>query len=285
MPNDLRPLAVVTGASSGIGRELAQCLAARGFDLILVARREALLKDLALDLYEKYGVTCAPVSVDLSKFDERERLVRRLEGERERLEVLVNNAGFGVHGFFYETDLARELELIEVNCATPVHLTKRVLPWMLARKRGYVLNVGSVAAFTPGPVMALYYASKAFVLSFSEALWEECRRTGVSVTCLCPGPVKTEFQRADCLAATARSSGATPLPAHDVAEEGIARMLQGARVVIPGRQNKWLALAAKALPKTVVLKNVRRIQEERRRQTLAANLRQQQQQKRATGLG
>jgi uncharacterized protein len=264
------PLAVITGASSGIGKAIAQRFAARGYDLVLVARREETLTELAESLKAAHGIACVPYRADLARREEREELVRQLEDDAGRIEVLVNNAGFGTHGFFRETDLDRELELIEVNCAAPVHLAKRVLPWMLARKKGYIMNVGSVAAFAPGPVMALYYGSKAFVLSFSEALWEECQGTGVTVTALCPGPVKTEFQRVAGLAAGARTSGAPAMTPDVVAAEGVQAMFAGERVVIPGRANRWLALAARYLPRSRTLKSVRKIQEERRRQTLAA---------------
>lgn len=266
-PNDPHPLAVVTGASSGIGRDLAAELALRGYHLVLVARREALLAQLASALHAAHGVHCEPFPCDLASHDDRERLCARLARDRGRLDVLVNNAGFGTHGFFHETDLNRELELIEVNCAAPVHLTKRVLPWMLERGQGYVLNVGSVAAFAPGPVMAMYYASKAFLLSFSEALWEECRERGVVVTALCPGPVRTGFQQTAGIAATARSSGAAPVPSAFVAEQGIAGLLRGDRVVIPGYQNRIAAFLARYAPHATVLRKVRAIQEERRTQS------------------
>lgn len=264
------PLAIITGASSGIGRDLAERLAARKYDLCLVARRESLLRQLAETLESAHAVQCQVFVADLARFDDRERLCAYLAPLGERLEVLVNNAGFGTHGYFHETDLARELELIEVNCAAPVHLTKRLLPGMLARGRGYVLNVGSVAGFAPGPVMAMYYASKAFLMSWSEALWEECQGRGVSVTVVCPGPVRTEFQQVAGLAATARTSGAAPIPAGLVAEEGVAAMLRGERLVIPGRDNRVAAFLARFAPRTRVLRKVRAIQEERRRQTLAA---------------
>lgn len=266
-PNEPHPLAVVTGASSGIGRDLAAALALRGYHLVLVARREELLRHLAAALHATHGVLCEPFACDLASYDDRERLCVRLERDRARLDVLVNNAGFGTHGFFHETDLNRELELIGVNCAAPVHLTKRVLPGMLERGQGYVLNVGSVAAFAPGPVMAMYYASKAFLLSFSEALWEECRDRGVHVTALCPGPVRTEFQQVAGIAATARSSGAAPVPSPFVAEQGIAGLLRGDRVVIPGYQNRIAAFLARYAPRARVLRKVRAIQEERRRQS------------------
>jgi short-subunit dehydrogenase len=259
----------VTGASSGIGREIAECLAIRGFDLVLVARREDVLLQLATALRDVHGAGCTVLTGDLADYNERERLLRLLEPLSGRLDVLVNNAGFGTHGFFHETDLDRELELIQVNCAAPVHLTKRILPWMLARRTGYILNVGSLSGFMPGPVMALYYASKAFLLSFSEALWEECRGTGVRVTTVAPGPVRTQFQHNAGIAPTARTSGTLPTPVRQVADEALDGLFGGRRLVVPGRGNRLAVLAAKLLPRETMLRRVRAIQEERRRQTLA----------------
>jgi len=264
-----RPLAVVTGASSGIGEEFARQLAARGYDLVLVARRVDRLTVLAERLRAEHKVECTPVEADLARPDDRDRLCDKLQPERARLEMLVNNAGFGTHGFFHETDLQRELELIDVNCAAPVHLTKRLLPWMLERRRGYVINVASLSAFTPGPVMAMYFASKAFLLSFSEALWEECRDTGVVVTALCPGPVRTEFQRTAGLSSKSRSSGTTPVAVERVVADGLAGVFSGKRVVIPGYQARMAALLSRLMPKGRALKTVRAIQEERRRQSRA----------------
>ena len=263
----MRSVAVITGASSGIGEEFARQLAAYGYDLVLVARRVDRLATLAGKLSSAHGVECAPVEADLSDEKDRERLCEALASDRARIEVLVNNAGFGTHGFFHETDLARELELIEVNCAAPVHLTKRVLPGLLERRKGYVLNVASLSAFTPGPVMAMYFASKAFLLSFSEALWEECRDTGVVVTALCPGPVKTEFQSTAGLSSKARSSGTAPVPVERVVDDGLKALFAGKRVVIPGYQAQMAAMLSRVTPRSRALKTVRRIQEERRRQS------------------
>jgi short-subunit dehydrogenase len=260
-------LAVVTGASSGIGEEFARQLAARGYDLVLVARRVDRLTALAERLRAAHQVECIPIEADLARPDERDRVCDQLIPERARLEMLVNNAGFGTHGFFHETELQRELELIDVNCAAPVHLTKLLLPWMLERRRGFVINVASLSAFTPGPVMAMYFASKAFLLSFSEALWEECRDTGVVVTALCPGPVRTEFQRTAGLSTKARSSGTVPVAVERVVADGLAGAFSGRRVVIPGYQARIAALLSRLTPKGRALKAVRAIQEERRRQS------------------
>jgi short-subunit dehydrogenase len=260
------PIAVVTGASSGIGEEFARQLAARGYDLILIARRSERLRALGQQLQADHGVACVPIQADLATEKERDALCDQLESEGSRIEVLVNNAGFGTHGFFHETDLTRELELIQVNCAAPVHLTKRMLPWLQKRRKGYVLNVASLSAFMPGPVMSMYFASKAFLLSFSEALWEENRGTGVVVTALCPGPVKTEFQTSAGLSKDARSSGTAALPVERVVREGLDALFSGKRVVIPGYQQKLAALLSHIVPKSSALRSVRKIQEQRRRQ-------------------
>jgi len=262
-----RPIAVITGASSGIGEEFARQLASHGYDLVLVARRLERLETLAGKLRDVHQVECAAFEANLAHRYERDRLCDALEPEKARLEVLVNNAGFGTHGFFHETDLKRELEMIDVNCAAPVHLTKRVLPWMLERHRGFVINVASLSAFTPGPVMAMYYASKAFLLSFSEALWEECRDTGVNVLALCPGPVRTEFQGTAGISPKARSSGTAPVPVERVVDDALRGLFDGKRVVIPGFQARIAAMLSRVVPTGRALKTVRRIQEERRRQS------------------
>ena len=210
---------------------------------------------------------CVAFEADLARTAERDRLCDALEADSSRIELLVNNAGFGTHGFFHETELERELELIDVNCAAPVHLTKRILPWMLARRRGFIVNVASLSAFSPGPVMAMYFASKAFLLSFSEALWEECRDTGVTVTALCPGPVKTEFQRTAGLSPKARSSGTAPVPVESVVDDGLRGLFDGKRVVIPGYQARLAAILSRFTPRSKALRTVRAIQEERRRQS------------------
>ncbi len=266
-----RPLAVVTGASSGIGCALADRLAGRGYDLLLVARREARLREVAASLQAVHGTACTPYVADLARHDDRARLVAAVLAHRAHLEVLVNNAGFGIHGWFHESELARELELLEVNCAAAVHLTRGLLPAMLERGRGFVLNVSSVAGFAPGPLMALYYASKAFVTSFSEALWEEYRGTGISVTALCPGPVDTGFQGVAGITAGAPRSGARLMPVSRVADAGIDALFSARRVVVPGVANRVAAILARFAPRRWTLRSVRAIQERRRRGRAAAD--------------
>ncbi|MGH7714068.1 MAG: SDR family NAD(P)-dependent oxidoreductase, partial [Gemmatimonadaceae bacterium] len=160
-------------------------------------------------------------------------------------------------------DLDRELELIEVNCAALVHLTRRLLPWMIERRRGYIMNLASVAAFQPGPLMALYYASKAFVLSFSEAMSEENAGTGVVVSALCPGTIPTEFQAAAGIAPGAPPAYASKMTAREVAQIGVAAMFGGKRVVVPAARNRLAIFLNRFLPRRVVVHAVRRIQEGR----------------------
>lgn len=255
-------VAVVTGASSGIGAELAQLLAVRGYRVVATARREDRLEELCQRITSAGGV-CVAFPADLSRRSERERFCEALAPNAADIEVLVNNAGFGTHGYFIETDVDRELEMIEVNCAALVHLTKRLLPAMRARGRGYVMNVASVAAFQPGPLMAVYYASKAFVLSFSEALSEECEGTGIHVSALCPGTIPTEFQAKAGIASSAPPAYASKLTARDAAEQGLAGMFANKRIVITGARQKTAVFFNRFLPRKVITKAVKRIQARR----------------------
>ena len=260
---DSRPLAVITGASEGIGRDLAELYAAAGHDVALVARREALLRELAGELAERHGARCTIVPADLARAEECERVVQLLEPDRARIVALVNNAGFGSLGWFHETPLERDLAQIDVNVSALTHLTKRVLPWMRANGRGHVMNMASVASFQPGPLMAVYYASKAYVLSFSEALANECRGSGVSVTAVCPGPTTTGFQRRAGVPPNARAGGAPAMSSRAVAELAFRGALAGTPVVVTGVRNRVAAFFGRHLPRAVTARVVRRIQEGR----------------------
>src|SRR5687768_10565936 len=173
-----RPIAIITGASSGIGRDLAELFARDGYDLMLVARRRDMLGALARSLSERHGVVCDAFPADLARRLEREHLAARIRVVDDRVGALVNNAGIGTHGYFHETDLERELEMIEVNIAALTHLTKLVLPGMLARHAGRIVNISYAVFFLKKKIMSVYYASKAYVQSFSEALSEETSGTG-----------------------------------------------------------------------------------------------------------
>jgi len=255
-------IAVVTGASSGIGAELAVLLAEREYHVFAVARRAERLHDLRVRISRKGG-QCTALPADLSDYEQRERLIAALEPNADEIDVLVNNAGFGTHGYFTDTDLNRELELIEVNCSALVHLTKRILPWMQQRKGGYVLNLASMAAFQPGPVMAMYYASKAFVLSLSQALSEECAGTGVSVTAFCPGTIPTEFQETAGVAKSAPPAYATNMTAYEAAQIALDAMFAHKRVAVPGAKNKLAIFMNRFVPRRLAVHAVRKIQEAR----------------------
>src|SRR6201985_3161380 len=186
--------ALVTGASMGIGVDLAECFAKDGYDLILTARSEAALKDVAAKLAAQYKIKADIVALDLGAPGGGEKLAREIAAKGLTVDVLVNNAGYGIAGAFDGSDRKSQLGMIDLNDRALAELTHIYWPRMLANRRGGILNVASTASFQPGPLMAIYYASKAFVLSFSEALWKEAEGTGVHVTCLCPGPTVSNFR-------------------------------------------------------------------------------------------
>ena len=246
-----RQTALVTGASSGIGKELARLLAADGYDLVLVARSGRSLEELASEMRAAHGIKVKVMLKDLSKPGAAEEIFARLDEDSTVIDVLVNNAGFATYDPFAETDASETLDLLALNIVTLTHLTRLSLAGMLSRGRGRILNVASTAAFQPGPLMATYYASKAFVLSFSEALSHELRTSGVTVTALCPGPTRTGFQdRADMH--DARIVRLSMMEASRVAQAGYRGMQSGKVVVIPGFQNWLLAQSVRFTPRVVV---------------------------------
>ena len=256
--------ALVTGASGGIGLELARLFAAGGYGLVLVARSGGRLEELAGELRTRHGVTVRVMAADLARSESPEELARELEQAGVAVDVLVNNAGFATFGPFVETDLHAELEELQLNVVTLTHLTKKLLPGMLARRRGGVLNVASTAAFQPGPLMAVYYATKAYVLSFSEALAEELRGTGVTVSALCPGPTVTGFQkRADMEGSGLFSGPIKVMDAATVARAGYEGFRAGRRIIIPGGINKLGVMSLRVSPRGLVTRLVRRMQERR----------------------
>lgn len=242
--------ALVTGASAGIGRELARQFAAGGFDLVVVARREERLRELADELVADHGVEVDVVAMDLAEDGAAERLAETVDERGHRVDALVNNVGIGVYGPFHETDLERELDQVRLNVELPVHLTKLYLPGMVERDDGVVLNVASLAAFTAGPNLAGYYASKAHVLSLSEAVAESLSDTGVTVTALCPGPVDTEFHERAGMADSVIGS-TDSLTSAAVARAGYRGAMAGETVVIPGLTNKVLYLLARLSPRVI----------------------------------
>ena len=189
----MKSTALITGASSGIGKELARIHAAKGGDLVLVARRENELLALKTELESKFGVKVEIISKDLSNIQSATEIFVETERLEIQVEYLINNAGFGGHGLFYEREMEKDLAMVNVNITSLMLLTRLYLPGMVTRGNGKILNVSSTASLLPGPLQAVYYASKAFVTSFSQAIAEELKGTGVTVTALCPGPVATEF--------------------------------------------------------------------------------------------
>jgi short-subunit dehydrogenase len=243
-----KPVALVTGASAGLGVDFARQLAARGKRLVLVARRRDRLDALAGELGNARAV-----GLDLSAPGAADRLMADIAGHGERVELLVNNAGFGLAGRFAQLDGTRQRQMIDLNCGAMAELAHAVLPGMIDRQSGAILNVASTAAFQPGPGMAVYFATKAFVLSFSEALHEEVKRHGVTVSALCPGPTATEFGEVagfgpsnllDKIAADSAS----------VVRAGLAGLEKGKAVIIPGLMNKSTAQAHRFFPRSWVRK-------------------------------
>ncbi|MGQ0766148.1 MAG: SDR family NAD(P)-dependent oxidoreductase [Gemmatimonadota bacterium] len=257
-----RPIALITGASDGLGREFARLYAADGYDLILVARREGVLRELAIEL-EAFGARSTIVGADLASAAECERVLAVASDQRDRITALVNNAGLGTLGWFHEIPVDSQRNLIDVNISALTHLARGVLPWLRAKGRGHIMNLGSVASFQPGPLMAVYYASKAYVLSFSEALSNECHGTGVTVTAVCPGPTSTGFQRAAGISPRARSGGAPAMHAAEVAGMAYRATKRGKPVVLIGARNVLGAFLGRHLPRSWSAAAIRRIQEAR----------------------
>ena len=258
-----QPVTVVTGASSGLGVDFARLAAADGHPLMLVARRADRLEALAATLRQDHGVavTCHPA--DLADAAQRADLADRL-AERP-VATLVNNAGFGLRGRFHHLDPAEQSAMVAVNIAAVTELARAVAPGMVARRAGGILNVASTAALQPGPGMAVYYATKAYVLSFSEALWAELRPYGVRVTALCPGPTATEFADRSGLADSVlfRPGSARVSDSARVAAAGWRALARGRRVVVPGLPNRAYAAVSGLVPRRPVLAAVGRINDGR----------------------
>ncbi|ORV96768.1 SDR family NAD(P)-dependent oxidoreductase [Mycobacterium kyorinense] len=251
---------VVTGASSGIGTELARGLARRGYPLLLVARRRERLDDLAAELTKEYSVGVDVMPLDLAKTRGRAALADLIG--REPIAGLCNSAGFGTSGAFHELPIERETEQVTLNALALMELTHAALPGMVERGAGAVLNIASIAAFQPLPGMAVYSATKAFVQTFSEAVHEGLHGTGVSCTVLCPGPVPTEWaQIAD---AEHVNIGLAQVSPHDVAEAAIAGMRDGKRSVVPGLVPKVASVGGRFAPRSVLLPALRIVRDLRR---------------------
>jgi short-subunit dehydrogenase len=267
------PSALVTGASSGIGLELARILAREHHNLVLVARGESRLVELGEELGGRYGVQCLPVTADLAAPGGAAELVRRIEDDGVELDVLINNAGFGLWGRFLDLDWGEQAKMLQINVMALTELTRLLVPAMVANHSGRILNVASTAAFQPGPLMAVYFATKAYVLSFGEALAVELAGTGVTVTTLAPGVTPTGFQArasGEISASPAGMSGGRSMidrlrglgvtSAVAVAEAGFQAMMEGKPLVVPGAMNKVGVVGIRVVPRRLVPRMVMRMQ-------------------------
>ena len=252
--------ALITGASGGIGYELALLFARDGYDCILVARSQDKLKELAGRLESEHRAKTVVIGKDLSRPSSVDEIYEEVTASSMQVDVLVNNAGFPVFGPFVETDLRTELEMLQVNVVALTALTKLFLKGMVERRAGRILNLASTAAFLPGPLMAVYYASKAYVLSFSQALSNELHGTGVTVTALSPGPTRTGFQKRGVMEDSRLVQGQIA-DAASVALAGYRGLMAGKTIVIPGFTNKLIPWVVRLSPRGVVTRVVRRMQE------------------------
>jgi uncharacterized protein len=253
----MTPVTLITGASSGIGAELARIFASRGHELALVARRQRELTDLAEDIASKGARRPIVLAVDLAERGAVARIVAELKSRDREPAYLINNAGFGLAGPSTVLDRGEQLAMIDVNVRALTELTLTFVE-SIVRYRGGILNVASIASFMPGPGMAVYYASKAFVLSFSEALHSELSHRGVRVTALCPGPVATGFQsRAGIRVGTGGETTIVALPARRVAEIGYEALMRGKRVAVAGFGNKIVVFFMRYLPHALLMLMIR----------------------------
>ena len=243
--------ALITGGSVGIGGALADVFAAHGHDLILVARNREKLEARGRDIHARFGVEVTCLPEDLTDAGAPARLQKAIADNGLDVQCLVNNAGVGLYGRFVKTDLNAELKMIQLNVTSVVELTKRLLPSMVDRGSGRILNVASTAAFVPGPWMSVYYATKAFLLSFSEAINYELKPMGITVTTLCPGPTESEFKvRAG--SQRSRLFEAFVMDAPRVARVGYDAMMKGKPLAIPGLRNKLIPVAARLTPRSLI---------------------------------
>jgi len=251
--------ALVTGASFGLGYEFARIHAENGGNLVLVARSKDKLDELKKELEEKYGVTVHVITKDLSLHGSAYDVYNKVSDLNIEIDYLINNAGFGDFRYFTESDWPKQEKMINLNIMALTHLTRLFLPLMISRNSGKILNVASVASFVPGPTMSVYFATKAYVLSFSEAIAEEVRGKGVTVTALCPGPTESNFHG---IARDGKSGRETKMPtARKVSEYGYKSMLKGRVLAVPGALNSVVPFLVKFLPRSLVVRIIKKAQE------------------------
>ncbi len=255
--------ALITGASNGIGLELAKIHAAQGGDLVLVARNKSKLDELKTEWEAKFKVKVYTIGKDLSATHAAQEVYDETQAQNIRVDYLINNAGFGDFGLFVETAWEKELQMINLNISTLTQFCKLYLQDMQTRKSGKIMNVASTAAFQSGPTMAVYYATKAYVLSFSEAIDNEVRDKGITVTTLCPGATESGFQAAAAMEDSALVKGKKLPTSKEVAEYGYKAMLKGKTVAIHGFMNWIMANSVRFLPRAIVVKTTRKIQDKK----------------------
>jgi uncharacterized protein len=252
--------AIITGASSGLGKALAFEFAAGGFNLTLTARDAAALQQVAGQCSAKYGIEAEVIPADLADLDSIDRFIRNLDASSRRYEALVNNAGFGIHGDFVSTDIDHNIHLLNLQLVAALKLSKALLGPMISRGAGRILNVASVYSYSPVPFQSVYSACKAFLLSFSSSLQNELKGTGVTVTVFCPGVTQTEFRERAGIREKSKSAGMT---ADAAARIAYTQTMQGTQIVVPGLSNRLFVLLARALPPSSVPGFVRFINRQR----------------------
>ncbi|MCA6497851.1 MAG: SDR family NAD(P)-dependent oxidoreductase [Bacteroidota bacterium] len=253
--------ALITGASNGIGLELAKIHAAKGDQLVLVARNKSKLDELKLELEKTYKISVYTIGKDLSAMNAGQEIFDETSKQQIHIDYLINNAGFGDFGMFVETDWNKEAQMIQLNITALTQLTKLYLKEMVKRGSGKIMNVASTAAFQSGPTMAVYYATKAYVLSFSEAIDNEVRDKGVTVTALCPGATESGFQAAAAMEESNLVKGRKLPTSKEVAEYGYESMMKGRTVAIHGFMNYLLANSVRFIPRAMVVKVTRKLQD------------------------
>jgi len=253
--------ALITGASNGIGLELAKQHAATGGNLVLVARNHSKLEELKVELEKKYSISVTIIAKDLSLVNAAQEVYDETIQQGIQIDYLINNAGFGDFGMFYETDWNKEVQMINLNITALTQFTKLYLKDMVKRNAGKIMNVASTAAFQSGPTMAVYYATKAYVLSFSEAVNNEVADKGITITTLCPGATESGFQTAAAMEESALVKGKKLPTSEAVAVFGYQAMLKGKTVAIHGFMNRFMANMVRFLPRSVVVKATRKVQD------------------------
>ena len=252
--------ALITGASNGIGLELARVHASKGDDLVLTARNKSKLDELKAELESKHQIKVYTIKKDLALPESARELYEETTRLGIRIDYLINNAGFGDFGMFAERDWDKQHQMIELNITALTQLTKLYLKDMISRGSGKIMNVASTAAFQPGPLMAVYYATKAYVLHFSEAVANEVRNKGVTITALCPGPTESGFQSAASMEESRLFKGKKIPSSRSVAEYGYKAMMKGQAVAIHGIMNNILAFFVRFMPRAIVVKVTRMVQ-------------------------